>query len=326
MKDRVFAGIQPSGEIHIGNYLGAIQNWVTLLESYECFFCVVDYHALTIDFDPTIMKNRIWNTVMDLIACGVDAQKSCLFVQSMVSEHTELAWILSTVIGIGHLERMTQYKEKSQQNQDNVNLGLLSYPVLQTADILLYKAEKVPVGQDQVQHLELAREIARSFNRRYGTIFPEPQALLSSTPKLPGLDGKNKMSKSQNNTIFLREDKKSIQTKIQKTPTDPNRKRRSDPGNPNVCPIFSLHGFFTETTKKKEIDSDCRIAKIGCVDCKQELLKGIQNLLTPIQEKRTSLEKNKPKIQELIFENGKHAKEMAQETLKQVKESIGISL
>ncbi len=205
MKERIFSGIQPSGDLHIGNYLGAIKNWVSLTEKYDCIYCVVDYHAITIKYDIKLIQQRIWNAIFDNIACGIDPEKSLLFIQSQVPEHTELAWILSSVTSMGDLERMTQYKEKSKQHKDNINAGLFSYPVLQTADIILYKASKVPIGEDQIQHVELAREIVRGFNNRYGKVFPEPKELLSNAPRIYGLDGKAKMSKSMNNYIALNE-------------------------------------------------------------------------------------------------------------------------
>ncbi|MBL8029429.1 MAG: tryptophan--tRNA ligase, partial [Fibrobacteres bacterium] len=202
-KKRLFSGIQPSGEIHIGNYLGAIKNWVTLQETHEAIYCVVDYHAITVVQDREAFRKRIFDTALGLLATGLDPDKCTLFVQSQVVEHTELAWVLGTVIHMGHLERMTQYKQKSEQHPDDINVGLFTYPVLQAADIALYKAEVVPVGEDQVQHLELAREIVRRFNTRYGEILPEPAAKIGAAARIMGLDGKAKMSKSMNNTIGL---------------------------------------------------------------------------------------------------------------------------
>ncbi len=212
--DRIFSGIQPSGEIHIGNYVGAIRNWVKLVERYECIFCVVDYHAITIDYEVTELRRRILEAAAVLVACGLTPERCTVFIQSQVLEHTELAWIFNCVTPIGELERMTQFKEKGRQHRENINLGLLAYPVLQAADILVYKAGFVPVGEDQVQHVELSREIARKFNARFGETFPEPQAILSDAPKILGLDGKSKMSKSLNNTLGLLESPESIWEKL----------------------------------------------------------------------------------------------------------------
>ena len=205
MKKRLFSGIQPSGDVHVGNYLGAIKNWVRMVDQYDCVFCIVDYHAITIEYDPQEMQKRILNAAAVNIAAGLDPNRCTIFVQSYVPEHTELAWILNTITPIGHLERMTQFKDKSKQHRENINAGLFTYPVLQAADIMLYKGEAVPIGEDQVQHIELAREIARKFNLRYGETFPEPLEILSEAPRIMGLDGKTKMSKSLGNYISLEE-------------------------------------------------------------------------------------------------------------------------
>src|SRR5678816_3611870 len=228
----VFSGIQPSGELHLGNYLGAIRNWVKLQDQYRCIFCVVDYHAITQDYEPKEMQRRVTDMVMDLLALGIDPERSLLFLQSMVPEHTELCWVLNAVTGHGDLERMTQFKDKAEHQPDNVNAALYEYPVLQAADILLYKAELVPVGADQVQHLELARRIARSFNHRWGKTFPECEPKLTSTPKLLGLDGVQKMSKSFGNHIPLSAvtDEKPLKKLLAKAVTDVKRVERTDPG------------------------------------------------------------------------------------------------
>lgn len=244
--ETVFSGIQPSGELHLGNYLGAVRNWVALQDEYRCFFCIVNYHAMTQDYDPALLPRRTLEMATDLIACGIDPEHSVLFVQSSVPEHTELCWILNTVTPFGDLGRMTQFKDKAEKQADNINAGLFNYPILQTADIIIYKARLVPVGVDQVQHIELAREIVRRFNARWGDYFPEPQALLSSTPKILGLDGQAKMSKSIGNTIALGEDDDSIRKKLATAATDPARVRRKDPGNPDVCNIHTLHTFFSD--------------------------------------------------------------------------------
>jgi len=238
---RIFSGIQPTGEIHIGNYLGAIQNWVKLTETYDCIYCIVDYHAISIEYEPLLMQQRILDTALINIACGLTRDRCTLFVQSHVPEHTELAWVFNCLTPIGDLERMTQFKQKAKQHRKNVNLGLLDYPVLQAADILIYKAGYVPVGKDQYQHVELTREIARRFNSRFGQVFPESAVLESKTPKILGLDGKHKMSKSMNNYIGMLESPETIWEKLRTAVTDVNRVRRHDPGNPRKCNVYSLH-------------------------------------------------------------------------------------
>ncbi len=324
MNKTVFSGIQPSGEIHIGNYLGAIQNWITLLDSYECFFCIVDYHAITVKYDVKDFQDRVWNAIIDNIACGIDPEKSHLFIQSHVPEHTELAWILNSVAPIGDLERMTQYKDKSKQHKENINAGLFTYPVLQTADIILYKATHVPVGEDQVQHIEFARRIVKSFNHRFGKIFPEPKELLSKAPRILGLDGKAKMSKSMGNYIAIGETQEVLKKKVMSAVTDEKRIRRNDPGDPAICNVFSLHQFFTSSEKRDEIETQCKNGTIGCVDCKKLLINGIWATLEPIQEKRMALLKDQNRLKEIIYENGKRCKQIAENTMGQVKERMGI--
>lgn len=325
MPKRVFSGIQPSGEIHIGNYLGAIQNWIHLIEEYDCLFCIVDYHALTIKYDPEDLKKRIWNAVIDNISCGIDPEKSHLFIQSHVPEHTELAWILNTVTTMGDLERMTQFKDKAKQHKTNINAGLFTYPVLQTADITLYKADLVPVGEDQIQHIELAREIVRSFNGRFGEILVEPKEKLSKASRIMGLDGKSKMSKSKNNYISLTEDQESLKKKVMSAVTDENRVRKSDPGNPDICNVFTLHSFFTEQAEIDNINEQCRVAGIGCVDCKKTLMNGIWSVLEPIQQKKLEITNQFDKYKEIIIENGKTCRSIAQETLKEVRDAMGLN-
>ncbi len=271
MKKRLFSGIQPSGEVHIGNYLGAIKNWISLLDDYDCIFSIVDYHAITVEYDPGEMQKRIINAAATNIAAGLDPDRCIIFVQSQVPEHTELTWILNTLTPMGILERMTQFKDKARQNEKNINVGLFDYPVLQTADILLYKGCAVPIGEDQVQHVELSREIARKFNTRYGELFPEPQHLLSNAPRIMGLDGKNEMSKSMNNYISLIEEPDVIWKKLSRAVTDENRKRRDDPGNPDICNVYTLHKYFSTDSERDRINKECRTAEIGCVDCKKIL-------------------------------------------------------
>jgi tryptophanyl-tRNA synthetase len=325
MKKRLFSGIQPSGEVHIGNYLGAIKNWVGMIDQYDCIFCIVDYHAITVEYDPKEMQNRIINAAAVNIAAGLDPNKCILFVQSHVPEHTELAWILNTVTPMGHLERMTQFKDKAKQHRDNINAGLFTYPVLQAADILVYKAEAVPIGEDQVQHIELAREIARKFNSRYGEIFPDPKEILSDAPRIMGIDGKTKMSKSRDNYISLVESSESIWKKLSTAVTDENRKRRTDPGNPEICNLFTLHKHYSSIEQIERINRECRTAEIGCVECKKILYENIIKALSPIREKYEELIKDKHSIIDILHEGAKKCKNMAEITMAEVRRQMGLT-
>jgi tryptophanyl-tRNA synthetase len=324
MKKRLFSGIQPSGDVHIGNYLGAIKNWVRLIDQYDCLFCIVDYHAITTEYNPKEMQRRIFNAAAVNIAAGLDPEKCTIFVQSHVPEHTELAWIFNTITPIGHLERMTQFKDKSKQHRENINAGLFTYPVLQTADILLYKGEVVPVGEDQVQHIELSREIARKFNMRYGEIFPEPQEILSEAPRIMGLDGKTKMSKSLGNYISLVESPESIWKKLSTAVTDENRKRRTDPGNPDICNLFTLHKHFSRKEQIEHINVVCRTAEIGCIECKKILSENIVEHLAPICLKYERLIKNTDSLVNILQTGAKRCKRMAEETMTEVKKKMGL--
>jgi len=323
---RIFSGIQPTTDgFHLGNYLGAVRNWVELQDEYECFFCVVDLHALTIRPDPKTLRSNVQKLAIALLASGVDPKRSLLFVQSEVHEHAELAWILDCVTQLGDLNRMTQFKDKSEQNQGNVNAGLYTYPVLQTADIALYRATHVPVGEDQVQHLELAREIVRRFHFVYGKTFPEPQVLLSKAPRVLGLDGKSKMSKSKDNYIGINEDPDAIMKKLRSAVTDPQRLRRSDPGDPKVCNIWNLHQFFTSEEKRKEIYEGCVSAGIGCVDCKKILWEGITKVTEPIRKRSAELEEDPDYVQDVLRESASKAREIAKNTMRDVRQAIGLT-
>jgi tryptophanyl-tRNA synthetase len=324
MKKRLFSGIQPSGDVHIGNYLGAIKNWVRMIEQYDCIFCIVDYHAITIEYDPKEMQRCILNAAAVNIAAGLDPNRCTIFVQSYVTEHTELAWILNTITPMGHLERMTQFKDKSKQHRENINAGLFTYPVLQTADILLYKGEAVPVGEDQVQHIELAREIARKFNLRYGETFPDPQEVLSAAPRIMGLDGKTKMSKSLGNYISLVETPESIWKKLSTAVTDENRKRRTDPGNPEICNLFTLHKHFSKKEQIDRINVVCRTAEIGCIECKKILSDNIVEALTPIRYRYEQLIKDTTYLLDLLHTCAKKCKNIAENTMAEVKRKMGL--
>jgi tryptophanyl-tRNA synthetase len=325
LKPFLFSGIQPSGEIHVGNYCGAIRNWVKLLDAYECIFCVVDYHALTIAYDIESMKRRILDAARVNIACGLDPERCTLFVQSQVPEHTELAWVLSTVTPIGDLSRMTQFKEKSRQHEENVNAGLLTYPVLQAADILLYKGVAVPVGEDQIQHIELTREVARKFNARFGEIFPEPAQLVPKEgARIMGMDGKTKMSKSLNNYIGVLEPSASVWSKLAPAVTDEARKRRTDPGNPDICNIYTLHRNFSDRDTVELVDRECRTAGIGCVDCKKMLHKSMMATLEPIQAKAAELAAAPGTLEEALEAGAERASGWARATMSEVRGALGI--
>ncbi len=321
---RIFSGIQPTGEIHLGNYVGAIRNWVYLMEEYDCIFSVVDYHAITIEYPVEEFKKRILDTAITLLACGLSPEKAKIFVQSHVQEHTELAWIFNCVTPIGEVERMTQFKDKSKQHRANLNMGLMDYPVLQTADILLYKAGFVPVGEDQVQHVELCREIARKFNGRFGETFPEPQVILSRAPRILGVDGESKMSKSLNNYIGVMEEEKDVWEKLRTAVTDVNRVRRKDPGDPAICNIFTIHRAFSDESILRDIDKGCRTADIGCIDCKKMLFENVRKELTPIREKAQTLQNNTDYVQDVLREGAKACSAIAKSTMAEVRQTLGL--
>ena len=288
-KGRIFSGIQPTGVIHLGNYVGAIQQWVKLMHDYDCIYCIVDYHAMTVEYEVQALRDNIREAAITLLACGLDPEHCTLFVQSRVPEHTELTWIFNCLSPIGDLERMTQFKEKSQQHREDINMGLLGYPVLQAADILIYKAGFVPVGEDQVQHVELTRRIARRFNNRFGETFPEPQEVLTPTSRIMGTDGKTKMSKSLNNYIGILEQPEAIWEKLRTSVTDERRIRRTDPGDPGVCNLFTMHKVFSSPEDIARINRECRTAEIGCVECKKLLFNNMMAHLEPIQQRAREL-------------------------------------
>ncbi len=322
MKGRVFSGARPTGRQHIGNYLGAIQNYVALQKEYECVYCIVDIHALTTLNDPQKLRQNIKEMMLDWLAAGLDPKKSIMFVQSHVPEVMELYTLLGMVTPLGWLTRVATFKEKARQQPENINYGLVGYPVLMTADILLYKANVVPVGEDQLPHLELAREIVRRFNTLYGTTFPEPQAKMTTAPLIVGLDGMNKMSKSLNNDIELAATPKETLKKIKGAFTDPSRKRREDPGNPDICNIWKLHGFFAADTKT--IAAECREAKRGCVDCKVQLAEAVNEALRPFRERREKLAADMDYVVGVYDEGADRARAIAVETLREVKERMGL--
>jgi tryptophanyl-tRNA synthetase len=321
---RVFSGIQPSGELHIGNYLGAVRNWVTLQHQHECLFAVVDLHAVTQPYDAASLAERTLAMAIGLFAAGLDPERATVFVQSHVPEHAELNWLLTTVTPLGELERQTQFKDKAHR-QESVPAGLLNYPVLQAADVLLYEATLVPVGEDQLQHLELMREIARRWNARFadGFAFPEPQALLSTAKRVLGLDGQAKMSKSLGNTIGLFDAPDTIWEKLKPAATDPARVTRKDPGNPDICNIFTIHHGFSPPDTVKLVAHNCRTAGWGCLDCKRVLADNMIAALTPIRERAQALEAEPGRVRATLRSGAAKARVLARRTLSQVRRRMG---
>ncbi len=322
---RVFSGIQPSGELHIGNWLGMVRNAVALQDQYECLYCVVDQHAITGSYDASTLAQRTREMAIGLLAAGIDPSRSTLFVQSHVPDHTTLAWLLTTITPLGELERMTQYKDKSQRFE-SVPAGLLSYPILMAADILLYRADKVPVGDDQVQHLELAREVARRWNAHFDAgsgFFPEPEAILSPARRIMGLDGQAKMSKSLGNTIAVTETPEEIWAKLRPAMTDPARQRRTDPGTPEICNIYALHRHFSPETVVAEVAVNCRTAAWGCIDCKRVLADNMVAALAPMRERSLALRAEPAVVDTLLADGAATARALAATTMVEVKDRMG---
>jgi tryptophanyl-tRNA synthetase len=323
MSKRIFSGIQPTGEVHLGNYAGALRNWARLVSQYDCIYALVDYHAITVPYPAAEMPHRVHDAAVAVLSAGVDPERAILFVQSEVPEHTELGWILGAFTSIGALERMTQFKEKGEEQQHQ-NLGLLAYPVLQSADILLYKGEVVPVGEDQVQHLELCREIARRFNHTFAPVFPEPEALLTPTPRIMGVDGKTKMSKSRGNTIPMLDTPEAMWEKLRTAVTDENRKRRSDPGNPDICNIFTMHKAFSSAEEVVMVNRECRSAGIGCIDCKQILYKNLTAELAPVRDRALDLQAHPEKVRRVLDQGGERARSIAGPVMAEVRGAMGL--
>jgi tryptophanyl-tRNA synthetase len=321
---RTMSGIQPTGNLHLGNYLGALVNFVELQQRYESFFCVVDLHALTQRPDPAVLRRNVREVAIGMLASGVDPERATLFVQSDVPQHAELGWILTCLTPLGDLNRMTQFKDKSAQQPDNINAGLFTYPILQTADIALYRAEVVPVGDDQDQHLELARETLRRFNFVYGDTFPEPKTVRSKAPRVIGLDGEAKMSKSKGNEIGLFETADETMQKLRGAKTDPARLRKSDFGHPEVCNIFALHGFFTSAQQREEIAAGCRSAQLGCVDCKKMLAGNLEAVKGPIRERAAALREAPGRLDEILAAGAQKARAAAAATMALVRERTGL--
>ena len=331
LRKRVLSGMRPTGKLHLGNYVGALDNWVRMQDEYQCFFEVADWHALTTDYaDTSRVKENSLEVVLDWLAAGLDPEKSVIFIQSHVPAHAELHLLFSMITPLGWLERVPTYKEQREniKDKDLGTYGFLGYPVLQSADILIYKGDVVPVGEDQVAHVELTREIARRFNGFYGKrgdVFPEPQSLLTIAPKLPGTDGR-KMSKSYGNTILLTDPEPVVRQKLKTMVTDPARVRRSDPGNPDVCPVGDLHKIFSSKETMAKVNAGCRSAGIGCIECKGWAADGLVQLLNPMQERRKKYEEN-PRLAWDILEAGtERARKTAAETMNDVRAAMGMPI
>lgn len=327
-EQRVLSGMRPSGPLHLGNYHGALQNWVKLQDEYECFYFIADWHTLTTHYaDLTELKPWVESILIDWLACGLDPKKATFFIQSWVPEHAELHLLLSMMTPISWLERVPSYKEirKEMSDRDLSTYGFLGYPMLQTADIVIYDANKVPVGEDQVAHIELSREVVRRFNFLYKKeVLKEPLPLLTHAPKVTGLDAR-KMSKSYNNCIYISDTKEAVHKKIMPAVTDPQRKRRNDPGNPDICLIFDLHKLYTPEAERSELAHGCRTAGIGCVDCKKCLLKNMDAFWDPIREKRVEIAKHPKRVWDIAREGTLHAQKVARVTMERVREAMKIN-
>ncbi|MDI6890587.1 MAG: tryptophan--tRNA ligase [Thermodesulfovibrionales bacterium] len=326
LKERVLSGMQASGKLHLGNLVGALSNWVKLQDKYDCYYFVADWHALTTMYtDPSYIRESTKDILINFLAAGLDPEKCTIFLQSRVLEHAELHLLLSMITPLSWLERVPTYKEKQQElkDRDLSTHGFLGYPLLQTADILIYRAKYVPVGIDQVPHLEISREIARRFNYLYREIFPEPEALLTEFPKVIGVDGR-KMSKSYDNAIFLSDRPEEVEQKIMTMVTDPARVKRTDPGTPELSPVYQLHKVFSSKEELEEVASGCITAGIGCIDCKKILIKNIFKVMEPIWKSRNELLNNPDMLYDIVKKGTEKAKKTAEETMQLVRESMGL--
>ncbi|MBI5563038.1 MAG: tryptophan--tRNA ligase [Deltaproteobacteria bacterium] len=326
-KGRVLSGMRPTGRLHLGHYRGVLANWLKLQSEYECFFFVADWHALTTDYaDPKAIKENIREMVIDWLSVGIDPKAAAVFRQSQIKEHAELYVLLGMITPLSWLERNPTYKEQLSEitGKDLHNFGFLGYPVLQTADIIIYKADRVPVGVDQAPHLELSREITRRFNHLYGEVFPEPATLLTQVPKILGTDGR-KMSKSYNNAIFLTDEPKVIEGKILQMVTDTARKRRQDPGNPDVCPFFiTYHNLYSDEPARAGAREGCAKASIGCIECKRSVLPKLIEDLAPIRTARAAIEADPSIVDAVLKDGGRRAHEAANKTMHDVRRAMGL--
>ncbi len=326
-RKRVLSGIQPSGRLHVGNLVGALQNWVRLQDQYECYYFIADWHALTSQYaDTSRLREYVKDVLVNCLAAGLDPEKSTVFAQSRVPQHAELHVLLSMITPLSWLERVPTYKEKQSEvkGRDLNTYGFLGYPLLQSADILVYRAGYVPVGVDQMPHLEITREIGRRFNHLYADVFPDPEGLLTDFPKVVGTDGR-KMSKTYDNCIFLSDSPEEVEHKIRTMTTDPQRIKRTDRGDPDLSPVFQLHKVFSTKQEQEEVAEGCRTAGIGCIDCKKILIKNLLTLLEPIWEKRNNLLKQPGILEDIIESGSAKARETASLTMNEVREAIGIS-
>ncbi|PIP17246.1 MAG: tryptophan--tRNA ligase [Candidatus Portnoybacteria bacterium CG23_combo_of_CG06-09_8_20_14_all_37_13] len=325
-KQVVLSGIRATGKMHLGNYLGAMKNFVDLqnTEGYQCFYFVADYHTLTTNPDPDELKTNLPGIVLDYLAAGIDPEKSTLYAQSSVPELAELCLLIGMVTPIGELMRCPTFKEKARKQPDNVNHGLFTYPVLMAADILGPKADLVPVGEDQLPHVEITRFIANRFNSRYGKVFELPVALMEKAIRVPGLDGTDKMGKSEGNTIDLSDSADAVWEKLRVAVTDEQRERRSDPGRPYLCNLYALHEFVSPTDIVKAIDEECRSATIGCIDCKKKLAENITAILDPLQQRRVEIAKGPDYIRQVLHDGGQRAREIIKETVAEVRQKMGL--
>jgi tryptophanyl-tRNA synthetase len=325
-KERVLSGMQSSGRVHLGNLVGAIQNWVRLQDKYDCYYFVADWHALTTGYaNPSAIRESVRDLLINFLAAGLDPERCTIFLQSRILEHAELHLLLSMITPLGWLERVPTYKEKQQElkERDLATYGFLGYPLLQTADIIIYRAKYVPVGVDQVPHLEISREIGRRFNNFYGEVFPEPEALLTEFPKVPGVDGR-KMSKSYGNAIYLSDSPRDVEHKIKTMATDPARIRRTDTGDPELSPVFQLHKIFSSKEEQDEVAGGCRTAGIGCIDCKKVLIRNVFRVLEPIWAKREELIKSPGRLDSIIERGNEKARAVCRETMELVRKGMGL--
>ncbi len=326
-RPRILSGMRPTGALHLGNLMGALDNWVRLQDSYDCFFTIVDWHSLTTDYaDPGPIRENILEVACDWLAAGLDPARSTLFIQSLVPEHAELHLLLSMIVPIPWLERVPTYKEQQQQlaERDLSTYGFLGYPLLQTADIIIYKADAVPVGEDQAPHIELSREIVRRFNNLFGPVFPEPQTLLTEAKRIRGTDGR-KMSKSFGNAVYLKDGAEPMRQKIKPMVTDPARKRRTDRGNPDECPVFDLHRAFSSPESQAWAAEGCRSAGIGCLDCKGRLIEHMLARLATIHARRPEFAARPDTVWDVLIEGSKRARAVAQATMDEVRSAMKIA-
>ena len=326
-RPRILSGMRPTGPLHIGHLTGALDNWVRLMDTYECFFAIVDWHALTTDYaDPKDVRDNVLEVATDWLAAGLDPARSTLFIQSLVPEHAELHLLLSMIIPVPWLERVPSYKEQQNQlaEKDLSTYGFLGYPLLQSADIMIYKADAVPVGEDQAPHVELSREVVRRFNHFYGPVFPEPKTLLTEVPRVPGTDGR-KMSKSYGNAVFLKDPPDVVRQKLKPMVTDPARKRRTDPGNPDICPVFDLHKAFSSKETQEWAAQGCRTAGIGCLDCKGKLIDHLLQRLEGIHARRPEFAARPDTVWDILRAGSGRAREVARATMEQVRSAMKIA-